>query len=137
VQKTRTGEKKSKKTVPGTETTITTTESVTIDTRPYNFGDFDILAVNMHPSTGEWKNFRYTVASWLLPKPQNTHLIETLQPVAAIPNDAWTDDLGACLSWYENAKQFRVLAELLHLKKAAVKVRKIPARQRKLKWTKS
>src|SRR6267378_3589891 len=23
-------------------------------TRPYRFGDFDILAVNLHPSTGDW-----------------------------------------------------------------------------------
>jgi hypothetical protein len=119
VQKTRTGEKTSKKTLPGTGTTITTTESVTVNTRPYNFGDFDILAVNIHPSTGSWKSFRYTVASWLLPLSANKGLIEIFQPVAAIPNDAWTDDLSTCLTWYENAKQFRVLAELLHMRKSA------------------
>jgi hypothetical protein len=117
VQKTRTGEKTSKSTLLGTGTTITTTESVTVSTRPYSFGDFDILAVNMHPSCGSWRNFRYTVASWLLPRPANTRLIEIFQPVAAIPNAVWTDDLDSCLRWYEEAKQFRVLSELLHLKK--------------------
>jgi hypothetical protein len=137
VQKTRTGEKTSKKALPGTGTTITTTESVTVNTRPYNFGDFDILAVNMHPSTGSWKNFRYTVASWLLPRHANTSLVEIFQPVSAVPNDAWTDDLDVCLSWYEDAKPFRVLAELLHEKKDQVKARKKPARQKKIKWTES
>ncbi len=117
VQKTRTGERVSKKTLSGTGTTVTTTEPVTESTRPYSFGDFDILAVNMHPSSGNWRNFRYTVASWLLPRPAKTGLVEIFQPVAAIPNDVWTDDLGTCLSWYEDAKQFRVLTELLHLKK--------------------
>jgi len=94
VQKTRTGEKTAKKTLPGTETTVTTTQSVTMSTRPYGFGDFDILAVNMHLSSGNWRNFRYTVASWLLPRSSNTALIEIFQPVASIPNDVWADDLG-------------------------------------------
>jgi hypothetical protein len=31
------------------------TESATESTRPYSFGDFDILAVNMHPSSGSWR----------------------------------------------------------------------------------
>jgi hypothetical protein len=91
----------------------------------------------MHPSSGNWRNFRYTVASWLLPRPANKSLVEILQPVAAIPNESWTDDLGTCLSWYEGAKQIRVLAELLHLKKTPGKAQKKPARQKKLKWTES
>jgi hypothetical protein len=126
VQKTRTGEKTAKKTLPRSETTITKTESVTVSTRPYSFGDFDILAVNMHPSSGSWRNFRYTVASWLLPRPANTGLIEIFQPVGAIPNDVWTDDLGACLSWYGGGKQLRVLSDLLHLKKGQRKARGKP-----------
>ena len=117
VQKTRTGEKTTKTTTPGTETTTTTTESVTVSTRPYSFGDFDILAVNMHPSSGNWRSFRYTVASWLLPRAANTSLIEIFQPVAATPNDVWTDDLGTCLIWFESAKRLRVLTESLHIRK--------------------
>jgi hypothetical protein len=120
VQKTRTGEKTAKRTLPGTESTITTTESITVSTRPYSFGEFDILAVNMHPSSGSWRNFRYTVASWLLPRPANTGLIEIFQPVAAIPNDVWTDDLHTCLNWYEDAKEARILTELRHLNKKKV-----------------
>jgi len=119
VQKTRTGEKTATNPLPGTSSTITTTQSVTIKTRPYSFGDFAILAVNMHPSSGSCRDFRYTVASWLLPRPADASLIEIFQPVAAVPNDVWSDDLDTCLSWYESAKQLRVLTDLLHLKRKA------------------
>ncbi len=91
VQKTRTGERGSKK------------------TRPYGFGDFDILAVNMHPSSGNWRSFRYTVGSWLIPRPTDMGLIEIMQPVAAEPNDVWTDDLSTCLDWYASGAQRTVL----------------------------
>jgi hypothetical protein len=116
VQKTRTGVKTAKKTLPETETTIATTESITQKTRPYSFADFDILAVNMHPSCGSWKSFRYTVASWLLPRPTNIKLIEIFQPVAATPNTVWADDLATCLEWFEQGERRRVLTEPLHLK---------------------
>jgi hypothetical protein len=136
VQKTRSGEKASKKTLLGPGTTRAKAEPVIENTRPYSFGDFDILAVNMHPSSGNWRDFRYTVASWLLPRPANPGLVEILQPVAAVPNDVWTEDLGTCLSWYESAKQLRVLTELLHVKKLTEKISRKPARQKKLKWPK-
>ena len=41
------------------------------DTRPYRFGDFDLLAVNMEPATGDWTQFRYTLAQWLLPREED------------------------------------------------------------------
>lgn len=69
------------------------------DTRPYRFSDFDILAVNLHPSTDNWKEFRYTVSNWLLPRVENETLIEKFQPVAREPNEAWTDSLGDCIQW--------------------------------------
>jgi len=133
VQKTRTGKKTAKKDLPGTTTEITVTKLVTVSTRPYSFGDFDILAVNMHPSSGSWREFRYTVASWLLPRPTNTALIEIFQPVAATPNDVWTNDLDTCLGWYEGAKQLRVLTKLLHLREGERKTAQKPARLKKSK----
>jgi hypothetical protein len=105
---------------------MTTAEPVTVSTRPYRFGDFDILAVNMHPSSGNWRNFRYTLASWLLPRLANTGLIEIFQPVAATPNDVWTDDLGSCLIRFEGAKQLCVLSELLHIRKGVGKAAQRP-----------
>ncbi len=74
-------------------------------TRPYRFGDFDILAVSMHPSTGEWDRFMYTVGSWLLPRVDNPQLIEIMQPVAATPDAYWTDDLNQCITWLLSGEQ--------------------------------
>jgi hypothetical protein len=91
-----------------------------VQTRPYRFGDFDILAVNMHPSSADWKNFRYTLASWLLPRAKDPSLIEIFQPVASVPNDVWTNDLRTCLRWFEGGDKHSVLRELLHLPKSKV-----------------
>ena len=113
VQKTRTGEKTAKRPLAEAGESIESTESVTVKTRPYSFGDFDILAVNMHPSSGNWRNFRYTVASWLLPRAVDEKLIEIFQPVSAIPNDVWTDDLATCLQWVEGGEKRRVLPRQL------------------------
>jgi hypothetical protein len=78
------------------------------DTRPYRFGDFDILAVNMHPSTQDWREFRYTVASWLLPRLESTKLIQIMQPVAATPDNYWSDSLSECLNWYKSGLRRRL-----------------------------
>jgi hypothetical protein len=82
VQKTRSGEKKGQK------------------TRPYRFGDFDILAVNLHPSTADWKRFVYTVGNWLLPRPNDQDLIQIFQPVPECPDEYWSDDLYRCIDWF-------------------------------------
>ena len=72
----------------------------TSDTRPYRFGDFDVLAVCMHPSTGDWQRFSYTLASWLLPRKEDRRLIQIMQPVASEEDECWTDNLRVCLDWY-------------------------------------
>lgn len=118
VQKTRSGEKTTKTALEGSSITLEAADTVIVQTRPYRFGDFDILAVNMHPSSGDWKNFRYTIASWLLPRSGDKALIEIFQPVAAEPNEVWTDDLATCLDWLENGEQRSVLKDLLHLSKS-------------------
>lgn len=78
------------------------------DTRPYRFGDFDILAVNMEPSTGRWTDFRYTLERWLLPRDDDPGLILKFQPVARDVNSDWTDDLGICLDWFMGGEQKRI-----------------------------
>jgi hypothetical protein len=86
------------------------------DTRPYRFGEFDILAVNTHPSTREWNRFLFTLGSWLIPRSPNAALIEIFQPVAAAPNDVWTDKLETCLQWLvanEPKRIFDIAPELL------------------------
>jgi hypothetical protein len=77
-------------------------------TRPYRFGDFDILAVNLHPATKNWTRFVFTVGNWLLPRASDPSLIEIFQPVPLVPDDFWTDDLNRCIDWFLSGSQRRL-----------------------------
>ena len=70
-------------------------------TRPYRFGEFDILAVSMEPATGDWSQFRFTVGDWLIPRPSDPSMIAVYQPVALDPNDDWTDSLATAIEWWQ------------------------------------
>jgi hypothetical protein len=74
------------------------------NTRPYKFDEFDILAVSLHPSTGDWSRFLYTVNSWLVPRAEDHDLMLKFQPVAAAPNQNWTDDFLTCVSWFRSGQ---------------------------------
>jgi len=80
------------------------------DTRPYRFGDFDILAISMHPSTNNWNVFMYTVADWLLERPGHPNLILKFQPVPRVPNDAWTDQFITAVSWFRSGARKKILS---------------------------
>jgi len=77
-------------------------------TRPYRFDDFDILAVNMHPSTGDWNRFLFTPSRWLLPRSENAALISIFQPVPRTASDVWTDQLEECVRWVASGERKRV-----------------------------
>lgn len=68
-------------------------------TRPYRYGEFDILSVCLHPSTGDWKRFMHTPAKLLVPSVRDGALIATMQPVPTSRAFAWTDDLAECIKW--------------------------------------
>jgi hypothetical protein len=68
------------------------------NTRPYKFDEFDILAVSLHPSTGDWSRFLYTVSPWLLSRAEDQKLLLKFQPVPKEPNEIWTDDFLTCVS---------------------------------------
>lgn len=87
------------------------------DTRPYKFNEFDILAVSLHPSTGDWSRFVYTVASWLLPSKNNRNLLLKFQPVAMTPNDDWTSDFLTCVSWFRSGRSRTIQPGLPHRRK--------------------
>ena len=101
VQKTRSGKKRHSE---STRARSSGDES----TRPYRFGDFDILAVNMQPTTHTWADFRYTVGRWLIPRGTNSRLIEIFQPVSLEPNEVWTNKLDVCLDWFRRSDRRRV-----------------------------
>jgi hypothetical protein len=69
------------------------------ETRPYRFGEFDLLAVAMNPSTKTWDAFIYTVAAWLFPDPRDQALIFKYQPVASAPNVDWTNSFETAVQW--------------------------------------
>lgn len=76
-------------------------------TRPYRYGEFDILAVSLQPSNGRWESFRYTVGNWLLPGAGQNE-IATYQPVAMQPNDDWTDDFDVVARWFRSGVVKRI-----------------------------
>lgn len=77
------------------------------NTRPYRFGEFDILAVSMHPSTNDWADFLYTVTAWLLPG-GNANNILKFQPVSKVPNQDWTDDFAEAVRWLRAGTNKRI-----------------------------
>jgi hypothetical protein len=129
VQKTRSGTVTVKEPLPDSDVELKVQKSTVEDSRPYRFGQFDILAVNMHPSANDWKSFRYTLGAWLLPRPEEPTKIAVLQPVSQVPNDVWTDDLETCLRWFREGEQKRVLGDLKHVKLLPQKPKRKPKRK--------
>jgi hypothetical protein len=74
-------------------------------TRPYRFGEFDVLAVATYPSTKRWGSFMFTVGSWLLPNPADATEILKYQPVAMSPNNDWTDDFRTAAAWFRSGQR--------------------------------
>lgn len=79
------------------------------DTRPYRYGEFDILAVSMYPSTKKWDSFMYTVATWLIPRPENTKLMLKFQPVSLKSDDNWTSNFETCVAWFRSGQKKKLL----------------------------
>ncbi len=82
-----------------TQKTRTGTDNEDKQTRPYRYGEFDILAVSMQPSTAKWDRYMYTLGRWLLPG-RNVGEVATLQPVALSPNEFWTDEFKTVVKWF-------------------------------------
>jgi hypothetical protein len=108
VQRTRTGKRKAQIKRDSGEVVDETVVQVH-ETRPYRFGEFDIIAVNMHPSTRQWKRFMYTVGAWLIPRAAPAdHLIQIMQPVPAIRDEYWTDKIDQCIEWFLSSEKRRL-----------------------------
>ena len=85
-----------------TQKTRSGTDGAENRTRPYRYGEFDVLAVSLQPSTGTWDRYMYTLGRWLIPG-RNAEEIATLQPVAMTPNEFWTDDFRTAAQWLRQA----------------------------------
>jgi hypothetical protein len=82
-----------------TQKTRTGRDGADNQTRPYRYGEFDVLAVSMQPSTGRWDRYMYILGRWLLPG-RKAGEVATLQPVAMVPNEFWTDDFSVVAAWF-------------------------------------
>lgn len=81
------------------------------ETRPYRFGEFDILAVSMEPATGDWSQFRFTVGNWLIPRVEDPSLIAIYQPVSLVPNEDWTESLENAIQWLRSGRRKTITVE--------------------------
>lgn len=128
VQKTRSGTKrKGKETAAKIASKPAPVEPE--KTRPYQFGDFDIIAVNMQPSTRDWTRFMYTVGSWLMPRAGNRKLIEIMQPVSRNRSEVWTDNIEECIGWFLSGEKKQIFDVIVA--KGARQKAKVAARQAK------
>ena len=84
-----------------TQKTRTGTDKDDNKTRPYRYGEFDILAVSMQPSSAKWDRFMYTLGRWLLPGKAGGEMA-TLQPVSLVANEFWTDDFSKVADWHRS-----------------------------------
>lgn len=72
-------------------------------TRPYRFGEFDVLAVCLHPSSGNWEDFIYCPAHLLLARPAQPDLLAVMQPIYTDGTNGWTRDFDeAARAVYEH-----------------------------------
>jgi hypothetical protein len=74
------------------------------NTRPYRFGQFDLLAVCMEPSHGRWDSFLYVPERWLNPRKLDPQLIEIMQPVPLKPDEVYTDDFDEAVRRWRSGK---------------------------------
>ena len=106
-----------------TQKSRTGTDSEDNKTHPYRYGEFDILAVSLQPSTGKWDRYVSTLGRWLIQGRQPSE-ITTMQPVSMTPNEFWTDDFSTAAQWFRSEtgdKRMRIEAAAKQAKKQTKK----------------
>lgn len=131
-QKTRSGKPK-KSSQSDADNALLIDEVELQSTRPYRFGEFDILSVCLQPSTGDWTQFIYTPARSLIASAKNPALISTFQPVPAIPCFAWTNSLFTCIEWVRNPENCPAIQTYDTPPKKAAKMKKKISKKKKRK----
>ncbi|MFN9767300.1 MAG: hypothetical protein ACK57L_19600, partial [Pseudomonadota bacterium] len=111
-----------------TQKTRTGTDGEANQTRPYRYGEFDVLAVSMQPSTGTWDSYMYTLGRWLLPG-KTTGEMATMQPVAKVDGEFWTHDFVVAAQWFREADGGKRMCDLA-TKRAGVKGKKKAAKKK-------
>lgn len=73
-------------------------------TRYYRYGEFDIIAVSLQPSTGNWNTFMYSLGRWLNKSTKYHNCIEPNQPVPFTKDLYWTDNFLEAADWYYSGR---------------------------------
>ena len=116
-----------------TQKSRTGTDSEDKKTRPYRYEEFDILAVSLQPSTGQWDRYVFTLGRWLIQGKQPNE-IATMQPVSMAPNEFWTDDFSTAAKWFRaetGDKRMRIEAPMRKVRQQAKKRPRSSARRSK------
>lgn len=107
-----------------------------LKTRPYRYGEFDILAVCMQPSGEPWEKYMYTLGRWLLVGKKADEMA-TMQPVSMKPDCWWTDDFQQVVDWLrkdDSGRQMKLVTSLPRQKRALSKTTAdTPAKKSRLK----
>lgn len=82
-------------------------------TRPYRYGEFDVLGVCLQPSSNNWHDFVFTLSDWLLPHKTEQGCLATYQPVCPYDNEDWTKDFLKCLEWFRRKRNKRISSGLV------------------------
>jgi hypothetical protein len=87
-------------------------------TRPYKYGELDIIAVSMQPYTQLWNRYMFSLQRWLLPA-KNEAELATLQPVSMVPNPFWTKNFETAVNWFRMEDNGRSLLKLSNKKQGS------------------
>lgn len=92
-------------------------------TRPYKYGEFDVLAVSMQPYTKRWDTFKFTLGRWLLAEGESNQEIAKKQPVAMKPSEFWTEDFNEAASWFHSEDHGKRITKRKAARRSAAKKR--------------
>lgn len=66
--------------------------------RPYRFHEFDVLAVCLHASSGNWDDFIFCASRDLLARRSNPEMLEVIQPVYLDSPQIWSRNFEAIVA---------------------------------------
>jgi hypothetical protein len=67
--------------------------------RPYRFHEFDVIAVCLHASSGNWEDFIFCATGDLLPRRTNPNWLEVIQPIYLDRPQKWFRDFEALVAY--------------------------------------
>lgn len=73
-------------------------------TRPYRVSEFDVLAVSLQPSVGDWTTYIYCNIRDLAVRPYDPTLLQVMQPIPMKGSGTWTRDFEEAVRRFRETK---------------------------------